>query len=881
MSNEIIAAVNAAFPDGPASDPANPDKSAIRNAGVVIQSSVDAAASGILRADNLAQLNATPGTFVNQPGQVFNDGNAANNGEYRWTGSAWQRVGPLINTASLQQNIDRANAWAIFFNSGPLLLDQSGVVDGNAYLYVPTRKFYSKGVNAIDLDVGTAADGFPGYERVDIGRFRENAGAQPTFVYYDLDDVADPVKVTTYNTFPPGDRPARVVELITIFNNGFYSSPVKVIEISGTDGGQIWPLGAIVHEGGSVLIPAFYQYHWVGNAGVVTPADGRYFEFAATEDSTRRYYYDNISHQTGGTAVKEVLGNGYPRQEGHRIYKLAAKDNPINNNVIGFNGFRVADIVRNQWLEGKYPDSAARLFPLSVVNDSPAALVTAGFARCVKSTNSQIYYGGDIGFRASAKTKAFARFYVHTTAADNFGTTFLCHFWNDETFLGNFPLNLEKKVSSNLAIYSGYGLVQEGANHFYVGIDGATAGTHSVAGGQFWAGTEDETWIARDDYPLDVGSTRPIYGKDMWAVAGRPLPIYLQNLIGVRNESDLLAGGFHSLRGVDKYPHFVEGREQVVVNPDLCGNTGTLTVRRRGVGGDKQQRMASPVTINTSDPIKTGTKKVLFIGDSITNGGLARRVDIKLRTMGVVPTWLGTINSTDTYFNENATDGLPGEGRGGREFGDFTHALTVKMTVPTNPATYLAASKATKVGQNPFIRPSTGSDPANIIFNGYVFDFAYYIANFLAGVNPDIVVIGLGTNDREFQTDTVAVQNVSDGVRVMMGQIRAALPAAKIAWWMPPGPRSHSLDDGRWERGNKIMRACSSWILTSGDANMHIIPAWAHVSPEIGWWQNASPTVADNVTKSLLGDVIHFGPDPAPLREQLAEVLFAYIANQI
>lgn len=71
------------------------------------------------------------------------------------------------------------------------------------------------------------------------------------------------------------------------------------------------------------------------------------------------------------------------------------------------------------------------------------------------------------------------------------------------------------------------------------------------------------------------------------------------------------------------------------------------------------------------------------------------------------------------------------------------------------------------------------------------------------------------------------------------------------------------------------------WLQANGDTNMHIIPTWAHISPEVGWWQNASPSAAGSVRKSVLGDDIYFGPDPAPLREQCAEALFAFIANMI
>lgn len=889
MSNEIVVAFNNAFPDGPQSDPANPDKSAIRHIGEVVQSSVTASSSGILRADTLAQLNTTPGAQVNAAGQVFNDPTPANNGEYRWTGSAWSRVGPLIDTTALQGNIDKANAWSIFANSGPLLLDASGVVDGNAYLYVPTRKFYSKGINAIDLDVGTVATGFPGYERIAIGRFRETGGSQFQFVYYDLDDTASPVKVTQYNTFPPSDRPARIVELITIASNGFYSSPLRVVEISGTDGGIIAPMGAIVHEKDAILIPSFYQYHNTSNFGVVAPPDGtsRYFEFAGTPDNLRRYFYDNMAdviNSGDATKLKEVVGNGYPRQEGSRIYKLATKY-PTNNSVVGHNGFRIAKNVRNMWKEGKYPDTVAIFYTgsgLGTVIDSPTELAAQGFPRAVRSTGTDLYYGGGVARKAKDVSRGFGRFYLHTTAANNFGTgPYIVQFWSEEAgFLGNIPLTLEKKINSNVAMYSGQGVIPAGASYWYIGASGTIAGTHSIAGGQFWQGEDDEVWISRTDYPADFGSSVPIFGKDMWLVQGRKMPIYPANLIGLRDDDDNLRGGLLSLRGIDNYPHFTEGRDQFIVDPDQCGSTGQLTFRRPGLGGEDSERFQANLNINVSSASKSGSPNILMIGDSLTNGGLPRQVDNKLRAMGVTANWIGTIRTTDNYNTENATTGLLAEGRGGRNFADYIYSVVSGRVSPvTDVAAYIAADKPTKIGKNPFLRAAVGGDPADRKFNGYIFDIAPYLTNYSLP-NPDIVIIGLGTNDVYLGTDAQAVQQVSDGVRVMMLQIRLALPNAKIAWWMPTRPKSY-LADTVYGRQIKAIRSACSWILQNGDANMKIIPTWAHMSPEIGWWLNANPTVTDNVARALIADIIHSGPEPAPLREQVAETLFAYIANQL
>lgn len=875
------------YSSGPIGAPAEPDKSDIIALNGVIEDAVTGAGAGLVRATTLAGLTA--GTRVGQPGQVTA---GAGKGEYLWNGSDWVYAGPYTDAVVLQDNIDSANGWRIFFNTVPLLLDASGVVDGTARVYIPQRKFFSTSDKSIDVYTGTAVGAaFPGYEAITITRFREDSGGNPVFVWYDLDDPTNPIKQSSYNTFPPLDRPERIVMLLTVGSNGFYSSPVRVVEISGLDGGAIFPLDPVVREGNTLLIPSFYQYHWALNAGVVKPATGRFFEYTPTTANVYTYYYDNMTHAAGGSPIKEVVGaNQYPRKEGYRLYKIIEKGDrglPLQGEFSPVSPFRMADQVRNQWPEGKTPDNAARLFTNGVVADSPAELTAAGFARCVQSSDANIYYGGDIGVTGADGTglRAFGRFYLHSTVDNSWATgsaPYLMHFWDGETFLGNLVLTIEKVVNSKLAIISGSGIVSAKANRFYIGSAGTTVGQHSIGGGQAWFGTAEHPWISRADYPAEISGSNPIVGKELFMVTGRPLSVYPLNLTGGRDDTPI-KGGFYSLKGSDNLPYFVEGADQITIDPARCGTTGGIVFRRTGPGGDKEARLSIDVSLKISAAAKTGSPKILAIGDSITNGGMPRAIDRKLQAMGVTATWMGTINTTDTYFSENATDGLPGEGRGGRSFGDHIYKRTVNMVPVTDVPAYLAGDKASKIGKNPFIRPSTGGDASNLIFNGYVFDFAQYRTNYLAGVSPDIVLIGLGTNDRVFQNDANAVADALDGLRVMMTQIRAALPSAKIGWWIPPSPRSHQIEgptQGAWARQQKIIRHNVAWLLANGDANMHVVPTWAHISPEVGWWQGlATPGASDNVRKSSIFDVIHFGPDPAPLREQCAETLFAFIAN--
>ncbi|WP_173995024.1 hypothetical protein [Agrobacterium tumefaciens] len=122
MANEIRDAFREAYRDYaldgvPSSGTHKVAKKDVRNLGDVIQTQFQAAAAGNITAATWTQLVATPGSRVGQPGQVSpNDtgthtdpvvgGTVPNGGEYRWSGSAWQRTGDVVDPAYLENLID-------------------------------------------------------------------------------------------------------------------------------------------------------------------------------------------------------------------------------------------------------------------------------------------------------------------------------------------------------------------------------------------------------------------------------------------------------------------------------------------------------------------------------------------------------------------------------------------------------------------------------------------------------------------------------------------------------------------------------------------------------------------------------------------------------
>ncbi|NSL20575.1 SGNH/GDSL hydrolase family protein [Agrobacterium tumefaciens] len=124
MANEIRDAFRETFRDYvtegvPSSGSHQVKKKDARNLGNVVQTQFQAAAAGNITAATWSQLVSTPGSRVGQPGQVAASdagthtdpvvgGTVKNSGEYRWSGTAWQRTGDIIDTVTITSKISSA-----------------------------------------------------------------------------------------------------------------------------------------------------------------------------------------------------------------------------------------------------------------------------------------------------------------------------------------------------------------------------------------------------------------------------------------------------------------------------------------------------------------------------------------------------------------------------------------------------------------------------------------------------------------------------------------------------------------------------------------------------------------------------------------------------
>lgn len=277
-------------------------------------------------------------------------------------------------------------------------------------------------------------------------------------------------------------------------------------------------------------------------------------------------------------------------------------------------------------------------------------------------------------------------------------------------------------------------------------------------------------------------------------------------------------------------------------------------------------------------PVQTvpTSPKILIIGDSICNrqgGQLLKQI---LQSLGFSPTFVGTLHGSANANNLNDTSGELGEARESWEAGDFTYAVTDRATViaPGGEAAYMALSKPEKVFLNPFLRAATGSDPADVVRNGYVFDPAFYQARFSLQT-PDIVLNLLGTNDVRDRGEMTIYDAVLANDTLMHNQIRAAWQSAKIIRSVP-GTSLTSARNLLWtSRYSPLIKAMQQSAANRADPNLTLAPIWALTNPDVGYSFTAGSVGVDGFSTSDWTDSVH--PIQAS-RQALFEAVAPYIA---
>lgn len=896
MADEIKTVFNDAFSDGPYDNPDKVDKPAARRAGATVQAQFDVmglrvdgieddfntlsdaveaidtgSAEGIIVEATLANLNARAASLglgaanAGRSGRVYQDGTAANNGDYRWTGSAWSFLG-----LDRLGKVEAAVGAPLAMFRQPLNYDAFGATSsGVRKIWVPRQLYARRGNTVLNGTYGIASTSFPLHVELTID------GNEPAVVYLDLDDTTNPQKITNWASLPSVARPDKIVVIAEIFQYRI-KTPHAVVSIEDPDKEHIsfrWPIAV---DGEKVLVPPFY--HYAPNSGFTfyTPSSGELYwelDLNIAQTSEWRYYFDRIAAEAGDVPVKvansgsarplAAVSKGVLLEFGRCVNKTFTSEHL----VVGGAG---SGAVANMLVHGNDPDLAPLYDPGATigVDISNVDLVALGFTRG---------FGGDrpmprLLLPEGTPKKGWGDARVRQLAsADNVFVTPTIYIHDGKG--GNLTTRtmvLEKKISSRVAIYRrmfDYDLLESPAS-ITVGViqSSSTVNPVVMTGFQIYLGPQSQPYIMRSDFGR---RTYPdiLYPAKHYSVSGRGLPFFREGLITDRQSKDevLAYSPGDNLSGIPFVQQIGEGTLL-----DYANVPSTLNLMVGGSRLNPAQRANAAVASIRASGTMSGAFNVLCIGDSNTNREVPSRLRAKLIEMGFTPTMLGTM------ANEG---GQNGEGRGSWEWDDFYGADAQFPAVPIGgEAAYLALSAANgadpgRWANNPFLRPQQSGDNAAHVFNGNIFDIQSYLARFSVAT-PKFVPILLGTNDINLNSPAQAVAQVLIGMQIMTANILSKIPSAYVGVGVLPMPRS-VVGDTKWQEAYAlVIRTIIQYVVSQANSRLDVLPVWAHMSPTIGWSLETKQTYA-NRTLSEITDELH----PVGInRSFMAECLAQWIA---
>ncbi len=757
--------------------------------------------------------------------------------------------------------------------------DRDSVVAASPAFYVPRSISASIGATSLNSSYGTASTQRPNHVSLPIGSSVQHV------IYLDLADLTAPQKVAVYPTVPTKARPSEIIILAVIRSYRVVWSIEEVLETSDMQKDRVNLRYPLAVEKDKILVPTFYGLNrGEGTTVLYSPADGsRFWEFdrqtaSSTED---RIVYDAVAAAAGGVPVRLLSGSAQPRiPTSNLVVEIASVMTREVHSKHAKVGYTQGGLVPNMFECGDAPDDAYLYSTdaTTVVDTTSADLIALGLTRGVSGASS--YYGGFLPEDTPLTGFVFARVYVQATADDVWGVPHL-YIRGKGGVLSSVDMVMEKRISARAAIFQFFTQYSftERPTHWFLGeFQSGTARVYT--GGQIYIGSGERGWIARDDRPIrrraDV-----LYPSTHYSVTGRELPFFPASIVAERDDESGYPLTISRISG-NTLPYIEEHTDAFKIDYTKASSAIKMTAGgRHKLSGMRYDRTVN--IVRKTGPV-TASPKILVIGDSITWRGLVPSVSAKLTDIGLIPSWLGTLKMLEEY--PSTYSALFAEGRSGWAIGDFIYERTAQPAVEVGGETaYLARTSEGTYGTtrhqfNPFIRDTIGGDNAAYVRNGKIFDPRFYLNRFsglTAGFNatdPDLVIIGLGTNDINEENAAIALARVQDGLKAMIAQTRTALPTAKIGIWLPAPPRS-GISDAKWRNWYvPCVRAVLALVDTMADANVNIIAAWAHMTVQSGYAFGVAEA-AGGQQSGWVSDDLH----PAALnRQMIAEAIAQWIA---
>jgi hypothetical protein len=405
---------------------------------------------------------------------------------------------------------------------------------------------------------------------------------------------------------------------------------------------------------------------------------------------------------------------------------------------------------------------------------------------------------------------------------------------------------------------------------------------------------------ADDEMSAGPASVTPIVGPDLFAIKGREMAVYLDNIQAERrvDRTALLSIG-NNVRGKPAFARtgaemvafdaakFFAAETELVISRTL-GLESPPTYRRR-----MMRQHSAPATLSTR------TIYVLLIGDSIWWLGMAEEIRLIFADQypDVTLVFVGTFRSS--LDGRNSPDNISGpfaEARAGSAWEDLIYLKGTnadQQPVPLGQeAAYLAGTLGGgKVKYSPFLRASSGPNSRH----DYEFDMAWWLSTYgpltpAPYTNgrvavPDVVLINHGMNTivPNMASPATAAARCREGRQIVTQSIRAACPSAAIGCCMT-APLRQTIDDELWPAAAAVYADMVDWAENeaAADGNMWMINAHMHQSLELGVDLGAgAPDAHTGVLTAPVADALHPGGiyrTQSTGRSQVAQAAAAFIA---
>lgn len=372
---------------------------------------------------------------------------------------------------------------------------------------------------------------------------------------------------------------------------------------------------------------------------------------------------------------------------------------------------------------------------------------------------------------------------------------------------------------------------------------------------------------------------RMLFPRKLFMVEGEELPVFKRSMFAKYREEDLDSMNVFMTPSMEAkmqrgQRHYRSIENELYIMPEQLGANGEIAGVRMTHVSQPDNRYNVDVTIKSADKsVAAGqSRKMLFIGDSLTEVGMANDFKNKMQNK-----YNCTIDVVGTYAS-SYTHGIASEGRGYWQYRSF-----IGKCNRTGAPHTLAPSGASTTGkwENPFLRLATQEDKnknPSLCFtmtssevetsyadnpnlgNYYIFDFQYYFDNH--GVDkPDFLTIALSTNDINLQRNLYTYDQrmffMKEGLRLMLRSIQAASPSTKVA--VIPAPISAASSTGytRWEAEN------ANWIYECQNIceeyGVDFLPIYLHVPRDYqNPWASNTEVAGTMMKKAVVTDWVHF-----------------------